>query len=147
MNDRLERFREAQERDYETVFMEIRSGKKTGHWMWYMFPQIAGLGRSETAKYYEISDLNEAEDYIEDPFLGGNLIKLTQALLELDTDNAGEIMGCPDNMKLKSSMTLFALAKPDCGVFERALDKFFHGEKDQNTLEILNGQLERNANE
>ena len=136
MDNNLERFLIAQQTYYQTALQEIKSGKKRSHWMWFIFPQIAGLGYSETARYYAIKNM---EAYMEDYTLGTNLIEISQALLEIKSNDADEVMGRPDNLKLKSSMTLFALAKPECEVFQKVLDKFFHGERDQRTVEILRG--------
>lgn len=105
--------------------------------MWYVFPQLAGLGRSSTAKYYGITDLQEAQDYINDPLLGARLVEISEALLALDTNDAYRVFGCPDNMKLKSSMTLFAIAAPELKVFQKVLDKYFGGERDKRTIELL----------
>lgn len=137
MKDDLERFLAAQQNYYKIALKEIQAGQKKSHWMWFIFPQIAGLGHSETAQYYAIKDLNEAKEYMEDMILERNLIEISQALLDLDSNDAAKVMGWPDNLKLKSSMTLFALAKPDCKVFQQVLDKFFDGEKDQTTIDIL----------
>ena len=135
----LKRFTEAQYRDYEQALKEIKNGRKESHWMWYIFPQLKGLGRSYTSDFYGIVDLDEAKAFLQDPYLGKHLQEISEALLNLDNDNATQIMGRPDDMKLKSSMTLFALAKPECEVFQKVLDKFFHGERDQRTVEILRG--------
>jgi uncharacterized protein (DUF1810 family) len=105
--------------------------------MWFIFPQIAGLGYSETAQYYAIQDLEEARDFLNDDTLGKNLIEISEALLHVQSDDATKVMGWPDDMKLRSSMTLFALAKPECEVFQKVLDKFFGGERDQRTIELL----------
>ena len=137
MDNNLERFLIAQQTYYQTALQEIKSGKKRSHWMWFIFSQIAGLGYSETARYYAIKNMEEAKAYMEDYTLGTNLIEISQALLEIKSNDADEVMGRPDNLKLKSSMTLFALAKPECEVFQKVLDKFFHGERDQRTVEIL----------
>lgn len=137
MDHDLERFLIAQQTYYRTALQEIRSGKKRSHWMWFIFPQIAGLGYSETARYYAIKNMDEAKAYMEDYTLSSNLIEISQALLEVESNDAEEVMGWPDNLKLKSSMTLFDLAKPECGVFRKVLDKFFGGEGDQRTVEIL----------
>ena len=137
MNDDLERFRIAQQRYYPIALQEIKAGQKRSHWMWFIFPQIVGLGYSETAQYYAIKNIDEAKAYMEDETLGRNLIEISEALLDVESDNADEVMGWPDNLKLKSSMTLFSLAKPECEVFQKVLDKFFHGERDQKTIEIL----------
>ncbi len=138
MQEGLERFLKAQEIHYETALREIRAGRKRSHWMWFIFPQIAGLGRSSTAQYYAIRDLEEAKAYLEDAVLGENLLLISQALLEVDSDDAEAVMGWPDHLKLRSSMTLFALAKPDCLVFQKVLDKFYGGKKDAKTMELLN---------
>lgn len=116
---------------------EIKSGQKRSCWMWFIFPQIAGLGYSETARYYAIKELDEAKAYMEDYTLGSNLVEISQALLEVDSNDATAVMGWSDDLKLKSSMTLFAVAKPECEVFQKVLDKFFHGEGDQKTIEVL----------
>lgn len=137
MNNDLERFLIAQQTYYRIALQEIKSGRKRSHWMWFIFPQIAGLGYSETARYYAIKDMAEAKAYMEDYTLSSNLIEISQALLDVDSDDATAVMGWPDDLKLKSSMTLFALVKPECEVFQKVLDKFFQGEMDQKTIEIL----------
>ena len=143
MDNDLERFLIAQQTYYRIALQEIKSGQKRSHWMWFIFPQIAGLGYSETARYYAIKDMGEAKAYMEDYTLSSNLIEISQALLDVDSDNATAVMGWPDNLKLKSSMTLFALAKPECEVFQKVLDKFFHGKRDQKTIEILQDKKPR----
>lgn len=137
MNESLEKFLIAQQTYYRTALQEIKSGRKKSCWMWFIFPQIEGLGYSETAQYYAIKDMNEAKAYMEDYTLSSNLIEISQALLETESNDATVVLGWPDDLKLKSSMTLFALAKPECEVFQKVLDKFFHGEKDQRTIKIL----------
>lgn len=137
MNHDFSRFRKAQEYDYATALAEIKRGRKESHWMWYIFPQIAGLGRSSIAQFYSIQDIDEAKDYLNDPVLGKRLIEISEALLQLDSDNAGAIFGWPDVLKLRSSMTLFAaVGKND--IFEKVLDKYYNGKKDGKTLQILN---------
>ena len=142
MDNDLERLI-AQQTYYRIALQEIKSGQKRSHWMWFIFPQIAGLGYSETARYYAIKDMGEAKAYMEDYTLSSNLIEISQALLDVDSDDATAVMGWPDNLKLKSSMTLFALAKPECEVFQKVLDKFFHGKRDQKTIEILQDKKPR----
>lgn len=137
MSESLDRFLTAQKDYYKTALQEIQSGQKRSCWMWFIFPQIAGLGYSETARYYAIKDMDEAKEFMEDDTLGSNLIEISQELLKVDSDEAEEVMGWPDDLKLRSSMTLFALAKPECEVFQKVLDKFFEGEMDQKTIEIL----------
>ncbi|MCI7097802.1 MAG: DUF1810 domain-containing protein [Lachnospiraceae bacterium] len=139
-SDSLDRFLIAQQNYYRTALQEIKSGRKQSHWIWYIFPQIAGLGYSETARYYAIKDMNEAKAFLENSTLKKNLVEISQALLEVDSDDAVRVMGWPDNLKLKSSMTLFALAEPECEVFQKVLDKFFQGEKDEKTIGILFNQ-------
>ena len=133
----LDRFLSAQERYYQTALKEIRQGRKETHWIWYVFPQIQGLGHSLTAREFGIKDLQEAQDFVAHPILGSRLIEICQALLSLKTDRVQDIFDFPDDIKLKSSMTLFSLAAPDIEVFQAVLDKFFNGKKDYNTLKIL----------
>ena len=133
----LERFVKAQKYDYDTALREIRSGRKRSHWMWYIFPQLQGLGYSSTAQYYGIRDLEEAQDYMEHPVLGPRLVEISEALLVLDTSDASAVMGYPDDLKLRSSMTLFELAAPEQPVFGRVLEKNYSGHRDRHTLELL----------
>ena len=133
----LERFVKAQKYDYDTALREIRSGRKRSHWMWYIFPQLQGLGYSSTAQYYGIRDLEEAQDYMEHPVLGPRLVEISEALLVLDTSDASAVMGYPDDLKLRSSMTLFELAAPGQPVFSRVLEKYYSGHRDRHTLELL----------
>ena len=133
----LEKFVKAQSADYTTALREIRNGRKRSHWIWYIFPQMQGLGMSHMANYYGIRDLEEAKDYMEHPVLGPRLIEISQALLELDSSDPGAVMGFPDDLKLCSSMTLFELAAPEEKVFSKVLDKFYNGRRDGNTLRIL----------
>jgi len=131
----LERFRTAQEEAYGRALQEIRSGRKQSHWMWYIFPQIRGLGRSSVAQYYEIQDRAEAIAYWKDPVLSAHLIEITRELLKLE-GSAEEIMGFPDNLKLRSSMTLFWLVTGE-PVFKAVLDKFYEGKPDAFTQRRL----------
>lgn len=132
----LERFVKAQEESYEIALNEIKQGRKRSHWMWYIFPQIKGLGYSSTAQYYAIQDKKEAENYLKHPILSKRLVEISEELLKIDNDNASEVFGYPDDMKLKSSMTLFYLVSEKI-VFKRVLEKFFCGELDKRTVEIL----------
>lgn len=136
MADSLKRFHTAQERDYETALSEIRSGHKRSHWIWYIFPQIDGLGHSSTAQYYSIHGRTEAEAYWADPILRRHLLEISEALLSLQSNDAGEVMGYPDDLKLRSSMTLFYEVSGN-SVFKKVLDKFYHGEEDPFTLKAL----------
>jgi uncharacterized protein (DUF1810 family) len=138
MNEQgLTKFLTAQERDYQAALTEIRAGQKRSHWMWYIFPQIAGLGYSEMSKRYAIKDLPEAKAYLADPVLGRRLIEISQVLLALPGNNATGVMGSPDDIKLQSSMTLFALVPGANPVFEAVLKKYFNGEKDKATLQLV----------
>lgn len=132
----LNRFISAQERSYDTALREIKAGHKRTHWMWYIFPQIAGLGFSSTAQFYAISSMQEAKDYYAHPVLSKRLVEISEALLALDTSDAGAVMGYPDDLKLRSSMTLFLAATGDA-VFQKVLDKFYSGKPDSKTLSIL----------
>lgn len=134
----LQRFIDAQKTVYAIALSEIKHGKKRSHWMWYIFPQIAGLGFSETSKYYSLKSLHEAEAYLQHPVLGPRLIEISNALFDLKSDNALSVFGTPDDLKLKSCMTLFSILPSTNPVFQAVLDKFFHGLKDAKTLEILN---------
>jgi len=135
----LDRFLEAQERMYPLALKEIKNGKKRSHWMWYIFPQLRGLGRSSMAHAYGISGLDEAKAYLEHPVLSVRLYELCGALLEHKGKSALEIFGGVDEMKLKSSMTLFALASEIGSVFHQVLDCFFDGETDEITVKLING--------
>ena len=130
----LNRFIAAQERDYETALKEIKEGFKQSHWMWYIFPQISGLGHSPMAKKYEIVDLGEAKAYMENPYLRDNLIEICKALLECGNDDIEDIMGFPDHLKLCSCMTLFEMVTPEEEVFKKVLDVYFKGQRDKRTL-------------
>ena len=133
----LDKFVTAQARDYETALDEIRSGRKRSHWMWYIFPQLQGLGFSSTAQYYGIRDLEQAKDYMAHPVLGPRLVEISEALLSLSTSNPTAVMGYPDDLKLCSCMTLFEVAVPEEPVFGQVIDKFYSGHRDRLTLEIL----------
>ena len=140
----LQRFTEAQKLDFDLALEEIRSGCKRSHWMWYIFPQIRGLGFSSMSAYYGIQDLEEAEDYLKDPYLGGNLRTICQALLELDTDDPHRIFGSPDDLKLRSSMTLFEAAEGKGGIFTKVIEKYYGGSRDQQPLELFTKIAGRN---
>ena len=133
----LDRFLKAQAGSYHAALREICNGRKQSHWMWYIFPQIQGLGMSSTAQYYAISDLEEARAYLAEPTLRARLLEISEALLTLHTNDPTAVMGWPDDLKLRSSMTLFAEAEPECAVFQKVLDKYYGGAKDPRTLRIL----------
>jgi uncharacterized protein (DUF1810 family) len=133
MMDGIERFVKAQESDYDCALEEIKKGRKRSHWMWYIFPQLKGLGRSETARYYGIENRAEAEAYLAHPVLGARLLEISGELLKLDGNEPIVVFGRPDNMKLKSSMTLFYLVSGN-EIFKAVLDKYFDGEMDAVTI-------------
>jgi uncharacterized protein (DUF1810 family) len=133
----LRRFLDAQNQVYLRALSEIRNGKKMSHWMWYVFPQLVGLGNSETSKEYGILDLAEAKAYLAHPVLGKNLIEISEVLLNLNGRTAEDIFGYPDNLKLRSCMTLFAAADNAHPVFMEVLEKYFDGIVDERTLKIL----------
>ena len=136
----LHRFLDAQESDYEIALSEIKNGRKRSHWMWYIFPQISGLGFSEVSRYYAIRNIDEAGRYLNHPVLGNRLVQISNVLLSLATNNAKTIFPGPDDLKLKSSMTLFSLLPNADLIFQSVLDKFFGGEKDQKTLKIISDE-------
>ena len=133
----LDRFKKAQSRDYATALTEIKNGRKESHWMWYIFPQLKGLGFSSMAEFYGIDGLAEAKAYIADELLRGRLVEISEALLRVASSDTREVMGYPDDLKLKSCMTLFMEAAPEIDVFGKVLEKFFGGEKDLKTVEML----------
>jgi uncharacterized protein (DUF1810 family) len=133
----LKRFLDAQATDYTQALAEVKAGHKRSHWMWYIFPQVQGLGFSETSRYYGIKDLAEATAYLQHPVLGSRLVSICEELLKLPGSNATSIMGSPDDMKLKSSMTLFAAVPNTNAVFQQVLAKFFGGVQDNKTLQLL----------
>ena len=136
----LQRFITAQETSYDTALAEIKKGRKQSHWMWYIFPQIQGLGFSETSKFYAIKDINEAKEFLMHPVLGERLIRICNELLNLEENNANKIFGSPDDLKLRSSMSLFSFLNIN-PVFDLVLQKFFGGTKDIKTLETIARQL------
>lgn len=134
----LSRFAIAHQRNYQQALAEIKNGKKLSHWMWYIFPQLKGLGRSSTSDYYGIRDLGEANVFLQDEYLGSHLLEISNVLLQLDCNDAKIVMGKPDNMKLKSCMTLFCLADPDEEIFKEVLNKFFDRKPDYRTVKMIN---------
>lgn len=133
-DDGLERFVQAQEPVYGGVLAELRAGRKRSHWMWFVFPQIAGLGSSEMARRYAIADEDEAAAYLAHPVLGRRLRECASIVAALDGVSANELFGHPDDLKFRSSMTLFADVAPDEAVFQACIDKYFDGEPDPETL-------------
>lgn len=133
----LSRFVEAQSLNYAQALEEIRRGSKQTHWMWYVFPQFAGLGSSSMATRYAIQSLEEAEAYLRHSVLGPRLVACCEAALGVPDRSAHQIFGSPDDMKLRSCATLFARVSPEGSVFERVLERFFAGQPDANTLRLL----------
>ncbi len=145
MEPDLNRFVDAQADDYAQALTEINNGRKRSHWIWYIFPQLNGLGFSEMARFYGIRDIEEATAYLAHPVLGPRLIEISKALVALKTQSASQVMGSPDDLKLRSSMTLFSQvdkAGPIQGgqVFQAVLDKFFDGKPDPKTVSMLAGR-------
>lgn len=139
MTDRYElaRFKNAQDHGvYEKALQEIKNGRKKSHWMWFIFPQIVGLGHSPTTRFYAIKSSDEARAFLEDATLGARIREISAALLDLPTSDPTEIFGFPDWMKLGSSMTLFDYVSPD-GVFDKVLKKYFAGSRDPKSLSII----------
>ena len=137
MSHDLGRFIAAQHHAYDSALEELRDGRKQGHWMWFVFPQIKGLGSSFMAEHYAIDSLDEAKAYVTDPYLGGRLRDCVEAVNQVSHSSASEIFGWPDELKFRSSLTLFAAAAPHEPVFDEALRKFFGGEPCPLTLERL----------
>ena len=143
MNDTfdLNRFIDAQRAMYPDVLEELRSGRKRSHWMWFIFPQLAGLGHSETARFYAISGEAEATAYLNNPLLGARLLECTRTVLEHSGQSARAMFGTPDDMKLRSCMTLFASMAPEQVCFQQVLERFFDGESDAKTIALLEQPL------
>ncbi len=133
----LDRFLVAQESAYETALAEIKRGQKRSHWIWYIFPQFAGLGFSSTSQHYAIKSLAEAQAYLAHPILGTRLVECAEAAMNVENRTARQILGSPDDLKLKSCATLFALVSPSGSVFHRLLEKYFAGEQDTKTLALI----------
>lgn len=136
----LIRFLEAQNQMYLTALSEVKKGGKKSHWMWFIFPQLKGLGTSETARYFGLNGILEATEYLRHPVLGRHLIEITEALLAFEGKTANQIFLTPDDLKLRSCMTLFAAVENSNPVFSRVLEKYFNGRPDALTLSILEKQ-------
>ncbi|HSO82715.1 DUF1810 domain-containing protein [Thiocapsa sp.] len=139
----LNRFVRAQENDYAPALAEVRSGRKRTHWMWYIFPQLDGLGFSETARRYAIRNLDEARAYLEHPVLGPRLVECAEAVLAVQSRSAREIFGTPDDLKLRSCATLFAEVSPSDSAFHRLIQVYFGGAPDGRTLTLLGQSADR----
>ena len=136
----LSKYIKAQERTHASALRELQNGYKSSHWSWWEIPQIIGLGMTYTSREYAIKNLAEAKDYLKNDTLRTHLLELCEALLSLKTNDAGRAMGYPDDLKLRSCLTLFSVADPECGTFQAVLDKFFGGKPDERTLQILKSQ-------
>ena len=136
----ITRYIKAQERTHVSALRELQNGYKSSHWSWWEIPQIIGLGMTSTSRKYAIKDLAEAREYLKNDMLRTHLLELCDALLSLNTNDAEHVMGYPDDLKLRSCMTLFMEADPDCEVFRKVLDKYFSGKPDEKTLQILRNQ-------
>jgi uncharacterized protein (DUF1810 family) len=134
----VDRFLEPSNRMFGMALAEVKNGKKQSHWMWYIFPQLKGIGKTTTSYYYGISSLEEARDFLKHPILGSRLYEITQALLEVKGKTAFEIFGTPDYLKLKSCMTLFKLAAPQESVFQEVINTYYMGYDDGLTRMKLN---------
>ena len=137
-NFNLNRFLEAQSSSYNIALLEIKNGRKSSHWMWYIFPQICGLGDSAISKMYAIKSEEEAKYYLIHPILGKRLIEITEEILFIRDKTAREILGSPDDLKLKSSMTLFHVIQAENKLFSSVLEKYFDGRQCQRTLSAIN---------
>ena len=137
---RLSRFIQAQQSDCDQALSEIKNGRKRSHWMWYIFPQLDGLGFSSTAKYYSIKNIDEAKAYLDHPVLGARLRECAEAACNVEGRSAAEIFGHPDDLKLKSCATLFEHVAAPGSVFEHLLEKYSDGERDEKTLQLLGNQ-------
>lgn len=133
----LSRFVQAQQQTYDQALSELQRGRKQSHWMWYVFPQLDGLGFSPITKRFSIKSEDEARAYLKHPTLGPRLLECAEAILSIEGKSAREILGSPDDLKLKSCATLFAHVSPPGSVFERILEKFYSGERDAATLRLL----------
>ncbi len=138
----LQRFVDAQAPVYEAVRAELAAGRKRSHWMWFVFPQLKGLGRSSTAQFYGLASLAEAQAYWQHPVLGARLAECTRLMLAVPRRSALEILGTPDDLKFKSCMTLFERAAPGEPMFGQAIERFEAGERDERTLALLAGEVE-----
>jgi uncharacterized protein (DUF1810 family) len=138
----LGRFVQAQEKNYAQVLTELHSGRKQSHWMWYIFPQFDGLGHSSMSQRYSIKGVAEAEAYLRHPTLGPRLVECCTAALQIEGRSAHEIFGSPDDLKLRSCATLFATVSPAGSAFDRLLDKYFNGSRDDKTLRLLDAASE-----
>ncbi|NZD49887.1 DUF1810 domain-containing protein [Rhizobium leguminosarum] len=139
---KLHRFIDAQNGVYEQALVELKAGRKTSHWMWFIFPQVAGLGTSAMAEKYAIRSAEEAAAYLADPILSSRLLRCVEAILSVNGRSAHEILGSPDDFKLRSSMTLFAAISDHGSPFHQVIEHFYQGKFDDRTMEILSASTE-----
>ena len=137
---KFSKFLDAQEKVYPKALKEIQAGKKRTHWIWYIFPIIRGFGKSKMCNYYALDSVDEAKEYLQDDLLKQHLIEISEALLQLETNDAHYIFRSPDDSKVQSCMTLFSLAAPNETVFQKVLDKYYNGEQNKKTLVLLEKQ-------
>lgn len=137
MEDNLKRFIEAHKRDYERAYEEIKEGHKQGHWIWYIFPQLRGLGKSSTSIFYGLDGIDEAREYYQNYYLRDHLISISSVLVNCKENDIINIVGYPDNLKINSSMTLFNYVDPEEEIFTMVIDKYYNGEKDLKTLKLI----------
>ena len=133
----IQRFVNAHRINFETALNELSAGRKISHWMWYIFPQLKGLGHSAMSEFYGISNIDEAKKYLENDYLRGNLLRICNALLYSDNSDVDKIFEYPDNLKLKSSMTLFDYVSEEGNIYSQILDRFFNGERDVITMDLI----------
>ena len=138
----LDRFKKAQRSDYGIALEEVKAGRKKSHWIWYVFPQLKGLGFSGMSDYYGIDGLDEAREYLADPLLRKHLIEISEALIKTGGSDPSVIFGYPDNLKVHSCITLFAIADPGVSVFRQVLEQFYDGREDPGTIRILRSRGE-----
>jgi uncharacterized protein (DUF1810 family) len=143
MDYNVERFKTAQKYGYDDALKEMKSGRKSGHWIWYIFPQHVLLGQSSTAKFYGLRGLEEAEAYLDDPLLRERLIEISNVLLEIESNDPGYVFGYPDDLKVRSCMTIFSKANNTDPVFQAVLDKFYNGKPDRATIGLLENRTKK----
>lgn len=136
MKYNLQRYVDGYELDYEIALLELQEGKKHSHWMWYIFPQLKGLGESQISNYYGLDSIEEAQEFLKNDYLRNSFLTLINVLLDLDIYDPEIIFGYPDYLKLQSCMTIFHLAKPEEKIFKEVLNKYYYGELDKNTLKL-----------
>jgi uncharacterized protein (DUF1810 family) len=137
MDFNLERFKTAQKYGFDDALREMKAGRKNGHWIWYVFPQHELLGHSSTAKFYGLKGMDETEAYLDEPVLRERLVEISTALLEIESNDPSYVFGYPDDMKVRSCMTIFSMASNTDPVFKAVLDKFYNGKPDRATVDIL----------